>query len=155
MMTRLVIITAFVTLSASAATEAADITGNWAVTITTADGKITGKASLKLTGDKVTGQIGPSEDATIPIGGALTADKSTLKTRPQPGRTAAFDSCELTVGDEKLVGTIHGGDAYSPLIYGLSRGARSGARASVHRASSSSIATEAFSWTSVGLNSCV
>ena len=106
-------------------------------------------------GDKVTGQIGPSEDATILIGGALTADKSTLKTRPQPGRTAAFDSCELTVGDEKLVGTIHGGDAYSPLIYGLSRGARSGARASVHRASSSSIATEAFSWTSVGLNSCV
>jgi len=59
----------------------------------------------------VTGQIGPSEDATIPVGGALTADKSTLKTRPQPGRTAAFDSCELTVGDGKMSGTIQGGDA--------------------------------------------
>ena len=111
MMTRLVIITAFVTLSASAATEAADITGNWAVTITTAGGKITGKASLKLTGDKVTGQIGPSGDATIPIEGVLTAHKLTLKTHPRPGRTAAFDSCELTVGDGKMSGTIQGGDA--------------------------------------------
>ena len=98
-------------LFAWAAIAAADVSGNWAVTITTADGKITGKASLKLTGDKVTGQIGPSEDATIPIEGVLTVDKLTLKTRPQPGRTAAFDSCELTVGDEKLVGTIQGGDA--------------------------------------------
>jgi len=111
MMTRLVIITAFVTLSASAATEAADMTGNWAVTITTAGGKITGKASLKLTGDKVTGQIGPSGDATIPIEGVLTAHKLTLKTHPRPGRTAAFDSCELTVGDGKMSGTIQGGDA--------------------------------------------
>jgi hypothetical protein len=34
----------------------------------------------------------------------------TLQTKPQPGRTAAFDSCDLTVGDEKMVGTIHGGD---------------------------------------------
>jgi hypothetical protein len=111
MMTRLVIITAFVTLCASAATEAADMTGNWAVTITTAGGKITGEASLKLTGDKVTGQIGPSGDATIPIEGVLTAQKLTLKTYPRPGRTAAFDSCELTVGDGKMSGTIQGGDA--------------------------------------------
>jgi hypothetical protein len=106
-----VIITAFLTLCASAATEAADITGNWAVTITTADGKITGKASLKLTGDKVTGQIGPSDDPTIPIEGVLTPHKLTLKTHPRPGRTAAFDSCELTVGDQKMSGTIQGGDA--------------------------------------------
>ena len=101
----------FLMLCAPAATEAADVTGNWAVTITTADGKITGKASLKLTGDKVTGQIGPSDDATIPIEGVLTAHKLTLKTHPRPGRTAAFDSCELTVGDEKMSGTIQGGDA--------------------------------------------
>ncbi len=111
MTARIVIITAFLMLGASAATEAADVTGNWAVTITTADGKITGKAFLKLTGDKVTGQIGPSEDATIPIEGVLTARKLTLKTDPQTGRTAAFDSCELTVGDEKMIGTIQGGDA--------------------------------------------
>lgn len=111
MTTRLVTIGAFLLLCAWAAIAAADVTGNWAVTITTADGKITGKAILKLTGDKVTGQIGPNEDATIPIEGVLTVDKLTLKTRPQPGRTAAFDSCELTVGDEKLAGTIQGGDA--------------------------------------------
>jgi hypothetical protein len=111
MTTRLVIITAFLMLCAWAATEAADVSGNWAVTITTADGKITGKASLKLAGDKVTGQIGPSEDATIPIEGVLTAQKLTLKTNPRPGRTAAFDSCELTVGDDKRIGTIQGGDA--------------------------------------------
>jgi hypothetical protein len=72
--------------------------------------KITGKAALKQTGDKVTGQIGPSGDATIPIEGLLAGDKLTLKTHPQPGRTAAFGSCELTVGDEKMIGTIKGGD---------------------------------------------
>ena len=90
--------------------EAADVTGNWAVTITTADGKITGKATLKLTGNKVTGQIGPSEDATIPIEGVLTANKLTLKTNPRAGRTAAFETCELAVGDQKMIGTIQGGD---------------------------------------------
>jgi hypothetical protein len=111
MTTRLLIISAFLALCASGATEAADVTGNWAVTITTAEGKITGKASLNLTGDKVTGQIGPSGDATIPIEGVLTEHTLTLKTNPQPGRTAAFDSCELTVGDEKMIGTIQGGDA--------------------------------------------
>jgi hypothetical protein len=110
MTTRLVLISACLMLWAWAATAAADVTGNWAVTITAADGKITGKASLKLTGNKVAGHIGPSEDATIPIEGVLTADKLTLTTKPQPGRTAAFDSCELTVGDEKMVGTIQGGD---------------------------------------------
>jgi hypothetical protein len=110
MATRLVIIAAFLTLCASAASEAADVSGHWAVTITTADGQITGKASLKLTGDRVTGQIGPREDATIPIEGVLTADTLTLKTNPRPGRTAAFDSCDLTVADQKMTGTIHGGD---------------------------------------------
>jgi hypothetical protein len=111
MTTRLVIITAFLMLCVGAATEAADVSGQWAVTITTADGKIIGKASLKLAGDKVTGQIGPSEDATIAIEGVRTAQKLTLKTNPRPGRTAAFDSCELTVGDDKMIGTIQGGDA--------------------------------------------
>ena len=111
MTTRLVIVTAFLMLCCAAPTEAADVTGHWAVTITTADGKITGTASLKQTGDKVSGEIGPSADATISIQGVLTASKLTLKTNPRPGRTAAFDTCELTVGDEKMVGSIQGGDA--------------------------------------------
>jgi len=107
----MVTITALLMLCASAATEAADVAGHWAVTITTADGKMTGEATLKLTGDKVTGQIGPSGDATIPIEGVLTARTLTLKTNPRAGRTAAFEDCELTVGDEKMIGTIRGGDA--------------------------------------------
>jgi hypothetical protein len=111
MTTRLVVVTAFLMFCFSAPTEAADVTGNWAVTITTADGKITGTASLKQTGDKVTGKIGPSADATISIEGVLTANKLTLKTNPRPGRTAAFETCELTVGDEKMAGSIQGGDA--------------------------------------------
>ena len=110
MRTRRVIVPAFVLLCFGAAIEAADVTGAWAVTITTADGKITGRAVLKQAGDKVTGHIGPSEDATIPVEGVLTKQKLTLKTNPQPGRTAAFDSCELTVGDQKMEGTIQGGD---------------------------------------------
>lgn len=110
MTTRLWIVSAFVMLWSWAGIAAADVTGSWAVTITTADGKITGRASLTQTGDTVTGHIGPTEDATIPIEGVLTPQKLTLKTRPQPGRTAAFDTCELTVGDQKMAGTIQGGD---------------------------------------------
>jgi hypothetical protein len=110
MTTRLLIVCALVMLCVSAAIAAADLTGPWAVTITTADGKIAGRASLTQTGDKVTGRIGPTEDATIPVEGVLSGHKLTLKTHPQPGRTAAFDSCDLSVGDEKMAGTIHGGD---------------------------------------------
>ena len=110
MRTRLVIVPAFALLCVAAAREAADVTGAWAVTMTTADGKITGKAVLKQAGDNVTGQIGPSEDATIPVEGVLTKQKLTLKTHPRPGGTAAFDSCDLTVGDQKMTGTIQGGD---------------------------------------------
>ena len=111
MTVRLVFIGAVLMLCFVAATEAADVSGIWAVTITTADGKITGKALLKQAGDKVTGQIGPSDDATISIEGVLAASKLALKTHPRRGRTAAFDSCEVIVGKDKMVGTIRGGDA--------------------------------------------
>lgn len=111
MTTPLVIVTALSMLCLSSPTEAADVTGHWAVTITTADGTITGSASLKQTGDKVTGQIGPSTDATIDIEGVLRATKLTLTTHPRPGRTAAFETCDLTVGDDRMAGSIQGGDA--------------------------------------------
>jgi hypothetical protein len=110
MTTQLAIATAFLMVCLSAPAEAADVTGRWAVTITTGDGTITGSASLKQTGEKVTGQIGPSSDATIDIEGVLSATGLTLTTHPRPGRTAAFETCELTVGDEKMAGSIHGGD---------------------------------------------
>ena len=84
----------------------ADVTGNWRVTISTSDGTITGKASLKQTGDKITGWVGPDENDPIPITGILKGNKVTLKTSPQPGRTAAFDQCDLTVNGNKMVGTI-------------------------------------------------
>jgi hypothetical protein len=110
MKTRVATVLVLLSLCFSAAIEAADVTGRWAVTITASDGKIKGEASLNQTGDKVTGQIGPVTDATIPVAGTLTKQKLTLKTHPQPGRTAAFESCELTVGNQKMVGTIRGGD---------------------------------------------
>jgi hypothetical protein len=80
------------------------------VTITAAGGKITGKASLQMAGDKVTGTIGPSEDATIPVEGTLRADRLTLKTKPRAGRTAAFETCELRVTADRMTGTLQGGD---------------------------------------------
>src|SRR5262249_53849582 len=48
---------------------AADVSGTWRVTIATAEGTITGLASLKQTGDVVTGWVGPSEKDPIPITG--------------------------------------------------------------------------------------
>jgi hypothetical protein len=85
---------------------AADVTGNWRVTISTPDGEITGKASFKQTGDKVTGWVGPSEKDPIPVTGVVKGNKLTIKTFPQPGRTAAFDKCDLTVSGDKMAGTI-------------------------------------------------
>jgi hypothetical protein len=85
---------------------AADITGPWRVTISTPDGTITGKAAFKQTGNVVEGWVGPNEDDPIPITGILKGNKLTIKTFPQPGRTVAFDKCEVTVDSDKMVGTI-------------------------------------------------
>ena len=90
----------------AAPARAADVTGNWRVTISTSDGAITGKASLKQSGDMVTGWVGPDESDPIPVTGTLKGNKLTIKTSPQPGRTAAFDKCDLTVNGDKMVGTI-------------------------------------------------
>jgi hypothetical protein len=85
---------------------AADVTGDWNVTISTTDGTITGKASLKQSGEAVTGWVGPGEDDPIPVNGTLRGNKLTIKTSPQPGRTVAFDKCDLIVSDDKMAGTI-------------------------------------------------
>ena len=85
---------------------AADVTGAWSVTISTSDGTITGKASLKQAGERVTGWVGPNENDPIPITGILKGDKLTIKTSPQPGRTAAFGKCDLIVNGDKMAGTI-------------------------------------------------
>ncbi len=85
---------------------AAGVKGNWRVTITTANGVITGKASLNQDGEKVTGWVGPDENDPIPVDGTIKGDKLILKTHPQPGRTVAFDRCDLTVSSDRMVGTI-------------------------------------------------
>jgi hypothetical protein len=93
-------------LASSAPVWAADVTGDWQVTISTSDGTMTGKASLKQAGDTVTGWVGPSENDPIPVTGTVKGKKLTIKTHPQPGRNVAFDECDLTVNDDKMAGTI-------------------------------------------------
>jgi len=85
---------------------AADITGAWSVTIATTDGTITGKASLKQVGKAVTGWVGPDENDPIPVNGTLQGNRLTIKTSPQPGRTVAFDKCDLIVSGDKMAGAI-------------------------------------------------
>jgi hypothetical protein len=105
MVGRLGLVSILVALSV-APVRAADVTGNWRVTISTHEGAITGVASLKQAGHAVTGWVGPSENDPIPIAGVIKGDRLTIKTSPQPGRTAAFDKCDLTVTGDKMVGTI-------------------------------------------------
>ena len=85
---------------------ATDVTGTWRVTISTSEGAITGKASLKQSGDTVTGWIGPSEDDPIPVNGTVRGTRLTIKTSPQPGRTVAFDKCDVAIDGDKMTGTI-------------------------------------------------
>ena len=105
-MNRRVLLLSAVLLASSAPIWAADVTGNWQVTLSTPDGNITGKASLKQTGEAVTGWVGPGENDPIPITGTVKGNKLTIKTHPQPGRTVAFNECELSVKDDKMVGNM-------------------------------------------------
>ena len=86
-----------------------DVTGKWEITISVADGTITGKGSLSQIGDVVTGWVGPTENDTIPVTGMFKKDKLIIKTVPQPGRTVAFDKVELTVNIDSLSGAIENG----------------------------------------------
>ena len=105
MVGRLVLSMLLFVLSAAPA-PAADVTGAWRVTISRPDGAISGKAAFRQTGNVVKGWVGPSEDDPIPITGILKGNKLTIKTLPQPGRTVAFDKCDVTVDGDKMVGTI-------------------------------------------------
>lgn len=105
-----VVMSATLVLGAALVDAAADVSGHWAVTIAAAAGKITGEASLQMAGDKVTGTIGPSGDATIPVEGTLRGDRLTLTTKPRSGRTAAFETCDVQVTADRMTGTLQGGD---------------------------------------------
>jgi hypothetical protein len=93
----------------AATTLAASVAGKWRVTISTAEGTIIGLASLKQTGDEVTGWVGPSENDPIPITGRFKKGKLVMKTSPQPGRTAAFDEVELSIDGDTMSGTFEDG----------------------------------------------
>jgi hypothetical protein len=105
MMTRRVLLNLLLFVSAAANVGAADVTGRWKVTISISDETITGMASLKQTGDKVTGWVGHDEHNQHPIDGVVKGNLVTLTTHPRPGRTVAFDKCYLTVDGEKMTGT--------------------------------------------------
>ena len=66
---------------------------------------ITGVALLKQTGDEVTGSIGADERNQHPLDGVVKRNRITLTTHPRPGRTVAFDKCDLNVDGEKMRGT--------------------------------------------------
>ena len=89
----------------------ADVTGRWRVTISTGDGSNVGVASLEQSGEKVTGWIGPNETDTIPVSGVLKGDRLTLKTSPKPGFAVPFDTCELTVSDDRMMGSTETKDS--------------------------------------------
>lgn len=86
-----------------------DVSGNWQITISVAEGTIIGKGSLSQKGDLVTGWIGPSENDPIPIKGVFKEGRLIINTLPQPGRTVAFDKVELKVNVDSMSGPIENG----------------------------------------------
>jgi hypothetical protein len=86
-----------------------DVTGNWQVMISVAEGTIVGKGSLSQSGEDVTGWVGPSENDPIPVTGKFEKGRLILKTLPQPGRTVAFDQVEMKVEADTMYGAITNG----------------------------------------------
>lgn len=105
MQTRIFLLTAIL-LASTVLARAADVTGNWQVAISTSDGTMTGKASLKQTGNTVTGWVGPGENDPIPVTGTIEGKKLKIRTQPQPGRSVAFNECDLSVEDDKMAGIM-------------------------------------------------
>ena len=95
-------------LQRTAATKA-NVTGNWQVTISVAEGTILGKGSLSQSREVVTGWVGPSENDPIPIRGKFKNAKLIIETLPQQGRTVAFDKVELKVDADTMYGVIENG----------------------------------------------
>lgn len=106
MKTRILLLGLLMLLSSAAF--AADVTGMWQITITSTgpDGATSqdkGMASLKQTGETITGWVGPDESRQTPVEGTIKDNKVILKASPRPERTMTF---ELTLSGEKLVGGI-------------------------------------------------
>ena len=86
--------------------QAVNVSGDWNVTITSADGTLHGYAAFQQNGNAVTGWLGPSASDPIPITLDLKGNTLTIRTHPQPGRAVAFAQCEVTVSGDKMTGTI-------------------------------------------------
>ncbi len=91
----------------AAAAWAAEVSGNWDVTLTAPGREAHGKATLKQTGDQVTGSLGPAGDP-FPITGTIKGNKLIIETHPQDGRDVAFAKAELTIDGDKMSGTMDG-----------------------------------------------
>ena len=61
---------------------------------------------LEQSGETVTGWVGPDEANPITVKGSLDENVRTLRTFPRPGRTVAFDRCQVTVSGDKMTGEI-------------------------------------------------
>jgi hypothetical protein len=87
----------------------ADVTGNWQITISVAEGIIPGKGFLTQSGDTVSGWVGASENDPIKITGMFMNGRLTIKTLPQPERTVAFDKVDLIINADTMSGKIEKG----------------------------------------------
>jgi len=107
-MPRRALLFAALLLAVSSAAFAADLTGTWQVTITSTgqDGATqtdTGTATLKQTGNSITGSLGPDAARQNPITeGTIKDNKVILKWSPRPDRTVTF---EMTLEGNKMTGT--------------------------------------------------
>ena len=105
MKVRLMFLCLLLSASAAATAGAADATGRWKVTISLGGETVTGVALLKQSGDEIAGSIGADERNQHPLDGVVKGNHITLTTHPRPGRTVAFDTCELNVNGDKMTGT--------------------------------------------------
>jgi len=55
--------------------------------------------------------MGPDIDNQHPLEGVVEGNRIAITMRPRPGRTTAFETCQLTVDGETLTGTTEGGPA--------------------------------------------
>ncbi len=107
MIQRIVLLSMLLGMPAATA-QTVNISGDWSVAISTAEGAIHGYAAFHQNGNTVTGWLGPSAADPIPITLDLKGNKLTIKTHPQPGRNVAFAECEVTVSGDEMKGTIDG-----------------------------------------------
>jgi hypothetical protein len=91
---------------------AAEVTGNWRVTLTETrpDGTTRAEsatASLKQSGGVVTGTLMPPNNQEMPIEGTIAENKVTLKIAGQSGRLTVLN---LTLDGDRMAGTAERGD---------------------------------------------